>query len=94
MTTTFEAMVIGNDRSGYTLNPKFGEHEGITVAEWKAQVEANGYTVTENLDLEGRIENQQGTVYHCATALDEAVYKTHARGHFVDLCVWEETNAR
>ena len=55
----------------------------MTVAEWKAQTEANGYTVTENLDLEGRIENQQGTVYHCATAPDE----------YVNVCIWEESNA-
>ena len=83
MTTTFEATVIGNDRSGYTLHPNFGEHEGMTVADWKAQTEANGYyDVTENLDLEGRIENQQGTVYHCAIAPDE----------YVNVCIWEESD--
>ena len=83
MTTTIEATVIGDDRSGYRLNPNFGEHEGMTIADWREQSEANGYTVTENLDLEGRIENQQGTVYHCATAPNE----------YVNVCVWEENNA-
>ena len=82
MTTTFEATVIGNDRSGYALNPNFGEHEGMTIADWKEQAEANGYTVTKNIELDGRIQNQQGTVYHCATAPDE----------YVDVCIWEETS--
>ena len=82
MTKLIEATVQGNDQDGYWLNPDFGEYEDMTIADWKATCAADGIVVTENPDLDGRIENQQGTVYHCAASSDE----------YVDVCVWEETN--
>ena len=54
----------------------------MTVAEWKVLCADNGVTVTDNAVLDGRVENQQGTVYHCV----------FFPGDEQDVCVWEETD--
>ena len=85
MTKLIIAPVQGSDRDGYRLrrlHPNFGEYAGLAVAEWKVQCAEDGVTVTENAGLNGRVENQKGTVYHCVITPELSM----------DVCVWEETD--
>ena len=88
MTKLIIALVQGNDRDGYRLHPNCDEYAGLTIAEWKAICAEDGVVVTENDALDGRVENQHCTVYHCAMPPDAqgVVY------HSIDVCVWEETD--